>query len=59
MSLAVLNNPKIYMLLMMAIDSAINHFFTDIEGKTDEELDAMIEANSEEIDRLMEAMRKQ
>ena len=47
---AILLNPKVWMLASMASEAAIRKIFSEVEGKSDAELDVMILKNRVEID---------
>ena len=54
---AILLNPKVWMLISMASEAAIRKIYSEVEGKSEAELDVMIIKNRAEIDADMEEMR--
>jgi len=51
-------NPKFWILANMAMEAAIIKVYSNVEGKSEAELDEMIIKNRAEIDAEMEEMRK-
>ena len=55
---AIFLNPKFWMLVNMGTEALITKLYTQVEGMSDEEMDALIIKNRVEIDAEMEEMRK-
>lgn len=55
---AILTNPKFWMLFNMGTEALFAKLYSQVEGMTDEEMDALIIENRVEIDATMEEMRK-
>ena len=54
---AILMNPKFWILFNMGTEALFTKLYSQVEGMSDEEMDALIIKNRVEIDAAMEEMR--
>ena len=54
---ALLMNPKFWILVNMGTEALVTKLYSQVEGMSDEEMDALIIKNRVEIDAEMEEMR--